>query len=440
MNEKCKIVIVEEEAVLALELKNMLILANYEVVGVFSSGEETLEKIDGLNPDVMLVDVQLTGKLSGIETVSLLKGNLDLGVIYLASTINESVKEEAKKTHPMAFLTKPVEQGELFYNVELAINNFKKFKVEREKLQKRYKRSQMQIEELNDTTKHLATATLRERDLKKELQKTLDELGQSKKIIEKQNKSILDSINYAKRIQKAIIPKLEDIRKDLPITDWLYKSKDVVSGDFPYYFKKGDWIYYAAVDCTGHGVPGAMMSLIGHLILNDILSKNVIYSPSEVLNKLHAGVVRTLKQDDPENKAADGMDVGICCYNTKTKKLEYSGAHRPLYLVRSGEEIIQYKGGKYPVGGNQYGGKNEYPNHKIDLLPNDVVYFFSDGYPDQFGGKENLKFGPKQIRRLLEQNSDKTVSDNINIFEENFNNWMGDCKQIDDVLLIGIKF
>jgi serine phosphatase RsbU (regulator of sigma subunit) len=440
MNEKYKIVIIGDESLMPLDFKLMLTRANYDIVGVYSSGEETIEKIGEVNPDILLVDIMLAGKLTGIETVSKLKEKSDICVIYITSNAYESVREEVKETHPMAFLNKSIGQQQLLDTIELAINKFSKNKKEKEKIEKKYKRSKMQIEELSETNNHLATATLRERDLKKELQKTLNELEESKKIIEKQNKSILDSINYAKRIQKAIIPKLEDIRKDLPITDWMYKSKDVVSGDFPYYYKKGSLIYYAAVDCTGHGVPGAMMSLIGHLLLNDILNDKEVLSPAEVLKKLHNGVVRTLKQDKPENKAADGMDVGICCYNIETKKLEYSGAHRPLYVVRSGQEIIQYKGGKYPVGGNQYNGKNEYPNYEIDLLPEDTVYFFSDGYPDQFGGKEDLKFGPKKMRKLLEEHSEKTITENIEILSNSFEGWMGNKKQIDDVLLIGVKF
>ena len=412
----------------------------YDIVSVIESGEEALLKVPELEPDLLLVDFQLTGELTGFEMIKELQKAMEVSVIYLTSNLDEEMKNKSKETQPLAFIQKPIDETYLLNTIEFSLNKAASLAKEKAKLVKKTVRYKNQIEELSETTKHLATATLRERDLKNKLQETLDELEESKKIIEKQNKSILDSINYAKRIQKAIIPKLEDIRADFPDTNWMYKPKDVVSGDFPYYFKKGDLIYYAAVDCTGHGVPGAMMSLIGHLLLNDILNSNTIYSPSEVLRKLHEGVVSTLKQDLPDNKAADGMDVGICCYNTKTKKLEYSGAHRPLYLVRKGEEIIQYKGGKYPVGGNQYKGANSYPNHEIDIKSGDTIYFFSDGYPDQFGGADNLKIGPKRIRRILEGNVEKTLDENIAILSDTFEDWMKETKQIDDVLLIGIKF
>lgn len=308
------------------------------------------------------------------------------------------------------------------------------------KLEKQNKRNKNYIAELGETTKHLATATLRERELKNQLQTTIDELAKSKKTIEIQNKNILNSINYAQRIQKGIIPTLEDIRKDLPKTDWFYKPKDVVSGDFPFYFKKDNLIYYAAVDCTGHGVPGAMMSLIGYLLLNDILNDSATYTPAEVLLKLHKGVVRTLKQDQENNKAADGMDVAILRYDTTSKKLQYSGAHRPLYFIRDKEELVQYKGGKHPVGGDQYKGKNEFPNYEIEVQQGDKVYFFSDGFPDQFGGPKKLKYGPKRIRKLLAENSTKTVSQNIFILTESFEEWSSGEHQIDDVLFMGLEF
>lgn len=259
-------------------------------------------------------------------------------------------------------------------------------------------------------------------------------------ILEETNKKITDSINYAKRIQNAIIPSINEIQKDIKNTFMFYKPKDVVSGDFPYYFKKGDTIYYAAVDCTGHGVPGAMMSLIGHLLLNDILNGTETLTPAKVLDKLHIGVVKTLKQDEGDGvKTADGMDVALCSINLKTKKVQYAGAHRPLYLVRN-NELTEFKGDRFPIGGSQYSGRTNFTNHVIDILENDAVYFFSDGLPDQFGGPEKLKYGPKRIREGIMENNNKKPNEIKTYFEKSYHEWMGNMKQIDDVLLIGIKF
>jgi len=246
-------------------------------------------------------------------------------------------------------------------------------------------------------------------------------------------------VNYAFRIQQAIQPPSEVVDSLLAHNFVLYLPKDVVSGDFPWVFEKGDYIYYGAVDCTGHGVPGAMMSLIGCLLLNDVVnSADRAKTPSELLNELHLAVVKTLKQDAPGNKAADGMDLALCRFNKKKKELIYAGAHRPLYHISNGE-LIEYKGCKFPVGGMQYKGANNFVDHHVPYQSGDAVYFFSDGYPDQFGGPEKLKFGPKRIRNLILDNVDKSMDEMGRIFEGQFNEWMGDGKQIDDVLVIGVE-
>lgn len=435
--DKLKIVIVEDEQVISLHIADLLTRYGYEVEGTFAYGEEFLEALQAktIHPNLVLMDIRLQGNMDGITVAQKMQEeHLEIPLIFLTSNSDKDTILKSKKTNPIAFLKKPFDPDQLQATLEVSFHGNEKLRKERKSLLKTNELNEMQIKELMETQQHLVAATWRERELKEELQK-------SKTIIEEQNKKIMDSINYARRIQKAIIPNLDHIQKDLPQTEWVYKPKDVVSGDFPYYKKKGNLVYYAVVDCTGHGVPGAMMSLIGHLILNDVLNSNEDYTPAEVLLKLHQGVVKTLKQDDPENKAADGMDVGIICYNLETKQLQYSGAHRPLYLVRKGkDEIIQYKGGKYPVGGDQYKGANQYPNYDVEIQEGDTVYFFSDGYPDQFGGPENLKIGPKRIRKMLIENANKTLTENIAELGKIFDDWKGNSKQMDDVLMIGVKF
>ncbi|PKP22590.1 MAG: histidine kinase, partial [Bacteroidetes bacterium HGW-Bacteroidetes-21] len=167
------------------------------------------------------------------------------------------------------------------------------------------------INELEQTNSNLISATWRERELKKILTNTLSELEKSKSVIEKQNKKISESINYSKRIQDVILPDENSIKSILPQSFILYIPKDVVSGDYPFFYHEGDTCHIAAVDCTGHGVPGAMLSLIGHLILNDILSKGEMKKVSEILNKMHNKIVKTLKQNIEGNDASDGMDIAL---------------------------------------------------------------------------------------------------------------------------------
>ncbi len=255
------------------------------------------------------------------------------------------------------------------------------------------------------------------------------------------NKKVTESINYAKRIQDAILPSVDYIKEFLPQSFRFYKAKDVVSGDFPWFLKKGDDLYIAAVDCTGHGVPGALISIIGYFLLNQIVSVNKDPNPAEILDELHMRVRKTLKQDQEGAETRDGMDIALCKINLKQKTLEHSGAHRPLYMTREGqEELIELKADKAAIGG-KYDNKSSFTNNKIDIKKGDTVYFFSDGLVDQFGGPtKRKKFSSRRVREFAVSNAGNDINDiKTNIFRA-FNDWMGDTRQLDDVLLIGIKF
>ena len=257
--------------------------------------------------------------------------------------------------------------------------------------------------------------------------------------IQSKNKKITESINYAQRIQGAILPNNHVVHKALPESFIYYKARDVVSGDFPWFLKKGDNIFIAAVDCTGHGVPGALISLIGYFLLNDIIRSRGIQDPGEALDLLDEGVTQTLRQDAEDAKSKDGMDIALLKINLKENSIEFSGAHRPLYYMKSGE-MVEIKGNKFAIGGGIYKNQTNFTNHKIKFKKGDSVYFCSDGFPDQFGGPEGRKFGPKRTRDLIEQVHAKPMDEIHEIFDKEWMGWKGDQKQIDDVLMIGIKF
>ena len=294
------------------------------------------------------------------------------------------------------------------------------------------------MKELEATNNHLVAATWRERDLKKQLSEALDEILKSKQLIEIQNKKIEESINYAERIQRSILPNEETMLELFPQSSMLFIPRDKVSGDFPWIHKKGDDIFVSAVDCTGHGVPGALLSLIGHFILNETFSVGEIDTPAQLLDHLHTGVKKTLKQEK-NAEARDGMDVAMCMINTKEWTLQFSGAHRNLILIRNGE-IIEYKGDRRPIGGVQYNDLNPFINYKVKLEKGDTIYFYSDGLPDQIGGPDVRKIMNGKVKQILLENN-KYEMDVIkkNIFNE-FDKWKGEVKQIDDVLLMGIRF
>lgn len=256
--------------------------------------------------------------------------------------------------------------------------------------------------------------------------------------IQNKNKKITESINYAKRIQTAILPNSRLINRALPDSFILYKPRDVVSGDFPWFVQIKDDIFIAAVDCTGHGVPGALLSLIGYFLLNDIVRSRKITEPGKILDLLDEGVTTTLRQDE-DSTTKDGMDIALCKINLAAGEVEYAGAHRPLYVMKNGvmEEI---KGNKFPIGGGIYKNQTNFTNTKVKLSKGDSFYFSSDGFPDQFGGTEGRKFGPKKTREIIERVHTMPMNDAIHVFEKEWEGWRGDTKQTDDVLLIGIKF
>jgi serine phosphatase RsbU (regulator of sigma subunit) len=291
----------------------------------------------------------------------------------------------------------------------------------------------VQVEELTETNAHLITATFRERSLKKELEA-------SKALIEEQSKKILDSINYSLRIQQSIIPAADIFTEALGDHFVYYRPKDVVSGDFPWMFKKDNCTYFAAVDCTGHGVPGAMMSMIGNLLLNSIVQNGQgCKTPSEILLELHRSVVRTLKQDAEGNKAADGMDAALCRIDFNSGELIFSGAHLPLFLLKNGELEV-FKGDKFPVGGMQYRNRNTYVDHSIQLHKGDRVFVFSDGIIDQVGGPENMKWMSSSLKEFILANATLNMEELKAEVHRVFEEYKGANKQVDDVLLIGLQY
>ena len=257
--------------------------------------------------------------------------------------------------------------------------------------------------------------------------------------IQNKNKKINDSINYAKRIQNAILPNTRLVNKALPDSFVLYKPRDVVSGDFPWFVQIKDDLFIAAVDCTGHGVPGALLSLIGYFLLNDIVRSRKITDPGKILDLLDEGVTQTLRQDQDDSATKDGMDIALCRINAESRTVEYAGAHRPLYIMKKGvmEEV---KGNKFPIGGGIFKNQTNFTTTKMELAKGDSFYFSSDGFPDQFGGPEERKFGPKQTREIIERVHKGAMKDAAVVFDTEWEAWRGDTRQTDDVLLIGIKF
>jgi ligand-binding sensor domain-containing protein/serine phosphatase RsbU (regulator of sigma subunit) len=260
------------------------------------------------------------------------------------------------------------------------------------------------------------------------------EVVQKSKELEEKNKDITDSIRYAKRIQNAILPP-EDAFAETFI---LFKPKDIVSGDFYWLAVTEKKQFVAAVDCTGHGVPGAFMSIIGYNSLNKIIKEYEFEEPAAILDQLNDDVSSTLQQQSEEDEVKDGMDIALIAYNLHTRELEFAGAYNPLYLIRDGE-LTEIKGDRFAIGRSSIKVGQKFTNHKLELKPNDITYIFSDGYADQFGGTEGKKLKSKAVKDILLSIQDLSMQEQKDYLDKKIIEWRGSLPQIDDILVIGSK-
>lgn len=271
---------------------------------------------------------------------------------------------------------------------------------------------------------------------KEEIIAQSEEITSQRDVLFEQKKHITDSIQYASYIQKSLLDSSE-ILQNLKIQNFiLYKPKDILSGDFYWFKQTNNYLFLAAADCTGHGVPGAFMSILGISVLNEILGKNEIISPASVLNDLRKKIKKTLNQDI-EGNTKDGMDITLGLLNLDTLQLQFAGANNPLVLARNAQFTI-YETDHMPVGAHPKDNIS-FKNHEIQLLKDDQFYIFSDGYQSQFGGENSKRLSKKQFMNVLKDTSTHHIDKQADILENRLREWQGSNEQIDDILVIGIK-
>lgn len=263
-------------------------------------------------------------------------------------------------------------------------------------------------------------------------------LNEQKVIIEENHRSITDSIRYAEKIQHSILPQQDTMRQTLPDSFVFFKPKDIVSGDFYWYANHDSKTIISAIDCTGHGVPGALMSMLGNSLLSKIVIDQGISEPAEILNHLRYGVISSLQKNGTES-ANGGMDMALCTIDHAHKKLEYAGAFNPLWFIRDGE-LKSIRANRMPIGRYAHKTTEPFTNHVMDIEPGDTFYIFSDGFQDQFGGPRNRKFGAKQMKELLLDIHQQSMESQRDVLNETIETWRGEEEQIDDVVLIGFRF
>lgn len=270
-----------------------------------------------------------------------------------------------------------------------------------------------------------------------------DQVTSMNELLERNNKSMTDSITYASNIQNALLTPLQILRENIPNHFILNKPCQIVSGDFYWFRKEGDSVYIIVGDCTGHGVPGAFMSILAISALSEIVKAGSVLSPADILDKLRKYISETLWYRNPESLLNDGIDLGICLISLENNTILYSGASRPFIIIRKNDftsnyQLIEFRAGQSSLGTLSKDDKR-FANQSINLQPGDHCYLFSDGFVSQFGGENNRKFSSKRLKELLLDIQGTPIEMQGQLMENAFNNWKGDFPQTDDVLMIGMK-
>jgi serine phosphatase RsbU (regulator of sigma subunit) len=277
----------------------------------------------------------------------------------------------------------------------------------------------------------------RERQLQKEKRILEEKVRERTAEIEAQKEEITSSIEYASRIQMAMLPTVELFKKAFSDHFVLFKPRDIVSGDFYWIGEDENHIFFTVADCTGHGVPGAFMSTLGISTLNEIITNNSDLHANTILNLLREKTKTSLHQTGKEGEAADGMDVAFCVLHKSGKTLEFAGAYNPLFIFRGGE-FKEYKADRMPIG-IYVGERESFTNYEINVKKGDTLYIFSDGLADQFGGPEGAKYKKSNLKKLLSEIYYRPMEEQRQIVGNEFEKWKGKIDQIDDITIIGVR-
>ena len=275
-------------------------------------------------------------------------------------------------------------------------------------------------------------------DLKKKNEVNKDELKNAYLNLYEHNKELTDSMVYASVLQQGLLPKKRHFNRLVSESFIIYEPFHYVSGDFYWLAQKEDKVYFAAVDCTGHGVPGAMLTMLGHSFLNYIVLNKGLTSVDEVLQELDKKLIETYAPAIENGATNDWMDISLCCFDKKEKKLHYSGANRKILFV-SGDQHQILSGSRYPIGGWQIEDERKYPSQTVTAEKGDTVYLGSDGFQDQFGGSRLKKYSSKKLHETILKISHLSLAKQADLLKEEFKSWKGAQPQVDDICLLGIK-
>lgn len=449
MNAKKKITIfiVDDNVIFAMTLKANIEVAFKNVpfkIHTFETGEECLDSFDELQPDLVILDFYLNSKsvsaADGLQILTKIKKNsFKTSVVILTS--NDQI-DTALKSFRHGAADYVIKTEKPFKKIISSINNIlinKEIDLQEKEKQSAdlvtaHKELEFQNEEKEKRAAELVIVNIQNAEVEK-----------SKLLAEEKNRSITDSINYAKRIQEAQLPRIEEIYSSLPQSFVLFKPKDIVSGDFYFFHKplvkdeknKSDVVFIVAADCTGHGIPGAFMSMIGSEKLVEAVAHSL--DPSEILKHLNKGIKNSLHQSDDSDSTKDGMDIAICSIDVKTRVLKYSGANRPLWIIRKGQtNVEEIKATKKAIGGFTENDQH-FDIHEVQLQEGDTFYISTDGYADQFGIEKDKKLMTKRFKEILLSIQNKSMSDQGKHLDDFMETWRSGIEQVDDILVIGVR-
>jgi len=403
------------------------------------NGAEALEKALVTPYEIIFTDINMP-VMDGLTLLNELKEkNVHSRAVVISAYSEIGNIRVAMNRGAFDFITKPIDLADLETTMLKALQAME---VLRQGLEARENLLKTTIEK--EEAQRQALENLQEKErlilyqnemLERQVAERTAEVRQQKELVEMKNREILDSIHYARHVQEALMPQPGLINDFFTDSFILYEAKDIVAGDFYWLERLGGRKLIATADCTGHGVAGALMSMIGISLLTQLVMEKGLSDPAPILDQLHTGVITALRQ--AEGNSHDGMDIVLCAF--EDDRLFFAGANRPLWLIRN-NALVEYPGTKLPVGGLQILNRGNFIQHEIRLEKGDVIYMFTDGYADQFGGAEGKKLMTKKFRETLLSIHAKPMAEQQLFLRKMLRDWQGINDQVDDVLVMGIRY
>ena len=407
MKNPIKILIADDSSLILIALEHILVQESsqkFEVVKA-ENGHDACVIAFKERPDLILIDIEMP-IMNGVEAIKHIRSNSKIKNIPIIVMSTSRDFEAALEAGANDFLLKPINRFEVLQRLKLNIN--------------------------------LSQKALEVRNTHEELKIQKKEADIQRDTIKLQRKELLDDLQYASYLQKAILPEKKFFDELVPYYFVMYEPKNIVSGDFYWVSQKDDLLFMAVGDCTGHGLSGALMSMMGASLLHEIINGYNIIEPDSILQNIRTRIINLLHQKGHIGEASNGMDLALCVFNKRTRKLQYAGANNPIYIIRKNKVLEIFKADRMPIG-IHINHERPFTIKETILEIDDILYMFTDGYADQFGGVDGQKFRYNQFQELLVNLSMLSMEEQECILKNKMVEWKGDLEQVDDILIMGVR-